>query len=147
MRTWFSPPVTGTVVKAPIDTDTFYKDGGGLSAETMTATTLGEENRKSIEAAYDSYIALSDEQKIALENIDGLESALNLIGKSLCGAITLGDANSDGEINLKDANRIIQYCANWDVEINLTNADINCDGKVNLKDVNKIIRLSAGYED
>lgn len=137
----------GTVVKAPIDTDSFYKDGGGLSAETMTATTLGEENRESIEAAYDSYIALSDEQKIALENIDGLESALNLIGKSLCGAITLGDANSDGEINLKDANRIIQYCANWDVEINLTNADINCDGKVNLKDVNKIIRLSAGYED
>lgn len=137
----------GTTVKSPVDVSTFTP-GGGSDAVTMTATTLGEENRNSIEAAYESYMALSDEQRIALGNVvDTLESALNLIGKSLCGAIALGDANSDGEVNLKDANRIIRYYANWDVEINLINADINCDGKVNLKDVNKIIRLSAGYEE
>ena len=48
---------------------------------------------------------------------------------------------------MKDVNRIIRYCANWDVEINLANADYNQDGKVNLKDVNALIRLLAGYND
>ena len=131
----------GTTVKAPIDKDSFTS-GGGTNAITMEATTVGAENKKSIEAAYEAYKALTDAQKEQVSNLDTLKSALALIGVEFGGGdVLLGDANEDGKVDMKDVNRIIRYCANWDVEINLANADYNQDGKVNLKDVNALIRL------
>ena len=58
----------------------------------------------------------------------------------------LGDANSDGEINSKDARLILQYDAEMDVsdEINLSVCDVNYDGKVDSKDAREILRYDAG---
>ena len=55
-----------------------------------------------------------------------------------------GDANGDGEIDLKDVVMIRKYYAGWDVEINEENADANGDGTVDLKDVVILRRFVAG---
>ena len=56
-----------------------------------------------------------------------------------------GDANEDGNIDLKDVTIITRWIVEgWDVTINESNADVNTDGIVNLKDVVIIRRFLAG---
>ena len=57
----------------------------------------------------------------------------------------IGDIDSNGTINLKDATRLMKYLANWDVEVNITAADTNGDGKVNLKDATHLMKYLAGW--
>lgn len=52
----------------------------------------------------------------------------------------IGDANSDGVVNMKDVATIIRNVAGFKVNINESQADINQDGYVNLKDVALLIR-------
>ena len=134
----------GTTVKAPVDKDSFTS-GGGTNAVTMEATTVGAENKKSIEAAYEAYNALTDAQKEQVSNLDTLKSALALIGVEFGNEenVLLGDADENGKVNLKDINRIIRHLAGWTVDINLTNADYDQNGKVNLVDVSKMIKDNA----
>ena len=47
----------------------------------------------------------------------------------------LGDANDDGNVNMKDVLLARKHLAGIEVTINLDNADCNCDGSVNMKDV------------
>ena len=50
-------------------------------------------------------------------------------------AITYGDANGDGNVDMKDVLVIRKNIAKLDVEINLSAADVNGDGSVDMKDV------------
>ena len=51
----------------------------------------------------------------------------------------LGDANSDGEVNILDATLVQTYVAKYKVEdINLTNADVNKDGIISIQDATAI---------
>ena len=59
--------------------------------------------------------------------------------------VILGDADGDGEIDVKDVVQITRYLAGgWDVAIDMTVADVNKDGKVNLKDAVLLRRYLAG---
>ncbi len=50
-------------------------------------------------------------------------------------AITLGDANGDGNVNAQDYAVLMQYLNEWDgVEVNEFAADVNGDGKLNGRD-------------
>ena len=57
-----------------------------------------------------------------------------------------GDVNGDGLVNNKDATRMFQYIANWDVEVNEDALDINGDGKVNSKDATRIFQYMADWD-
>jgi len=59
---------------------------------------------------------------------------------------TPGDANGDGKVNNRDAARILQYLAGWDVEVNLKAMDVNGDGKVNNRDAARILQYLAGWD-
>ena len=51
----------------------------------------------------------------------------------------LGDANSDGDVNILDATLVQTYVAKYTVEdINLTNADVNKDGIISIQDATAI---------
>ncbi len=52
--------------------------------------------------------------------------------------VLYGDANSDGDVNIKDATYIQKYCAGMVTELNRTASDVNVDGSVNIKDVTVI---------
>ncbi len=54
--------------------------------------------------------------------------------------ITVGDVNSDGEINIADANTVIAIVLGDDSE-HAANADVNGDGEINVADVNAVIDL------
>ena len=63
--------------------------------------------------------------------------------------ILWGDANGDGNVNTKDATRILRYYAELTPasEIDLIAADVNGDGNVNTKDATRILRYYADLID
>lgn len=56
---------------------------------------------------------------------------------------SLGDVNSDGKVNIKDAARLTKYLADKTVEINKDAADANDDDVINIKDVARLIKHIA----
>ena len=60
--------------------------------------------------------------------------------------IKLGDANGDGEVNMKDVLLVRKYMAGSAVEMDMLAADATDDGAVNMKDVLAIRKHVAGIE-
>lgn len=58
---------------------------------------------------------------------------------------TLGDVNSDGSVDLRDASMLIKYLGGYDGAIDCEVSDLNGDMSVDFKDVSALIRVSAGY--
>ena len=58
--------------------------------------------------------------------------------------VVYGDANGDGEINLKDVLAARKYVAGMETEIDLVASDVNKDGAVNMKDILLIRKFIAG---
>ncbi len=61
---------------------------------------------------------------------------------------TIGDANMDGQVNIKDATAIQKYIAGLtteaDLDFSYKNSDVDTDGKVTVKDATKIQKFIAG---
>ena len=68
-------------------------------------------------------------------------------------AVAYGDANGDGEVNMKDLVLIRRYVAFYDDETGLSvvsveaGADVNGDGAVNMKDIVMLRRYLADYDE
>jgi len=56
-----------------------------------------------------------------------------------------GDINGDGVLNGEDVNRLMQYLAGWNVDVNELALDVNGDGRSNNKDVSRLIQHLAGW--
>ena len=62
-------------------------------------------------------------------------------------AVTYGDVNGDGNVNLSDISMMLQAIAKWDITgYNATAGDVNGDGAVNLSDVSKTLQAIAKWE-
>lgn len=59
--------------------------------------------------------------------------------------ILLGDVSKDGSMNNIDAATVLQYAADWEVEVDPRLADVNCDGKVNNIDAAMMLQYAAGW--
>ena len=57
-----------------------------------------------------------------------------------------GDINGDGKVNNRDAARLMQYLAGWDVECVTAAMDVNGDGKVNNRDAARLMQYLAGWD-
>ena len=49
--------------------------------------------------------------------------------------LTLADVNEDGDLNQKDAEDILKYITDNEVQINEEAGDIDGDGNINLRDI------------
>ena len=67
-------------------------------------------------------------------------------GKIEVCAYTLGDTDGNGTINIRDAALILQYCAKWDVEIDLGGADADGNGTINIRDAALILQYCAKWD-
>ena len=57
-----------------------------------------------------------------------------------------GDINGDKKVNSKDATRLMQYLAHWDVEVDEALLDVNGDDKVNSKDASRLMQYLAHWD-
>ena len=57
-----------------------------------------------------------------------------------------GDINHDGKLNNRDATRLLQYLAGWEVEADERYLDVNNDNKVNNRDATRLLQYLAGWE-
>ena len=57
-----------------------------------------------------------------------------------------GDINGDGKVNARDVTKLLQYLAEWDVEVVEAALDVNGDGKVNARDVTTLKQYIAGWD-
>ena len=57
-----------------------------------------------------------------------------------------GDINGDGKVNNRDAARLMQHLAGWDVEYEKAALDVNGDGKVNNRDAARLLQYLAGWD-
>lgn len=57
-----------------------------------------------------------------------------------------GDINGDGIPNNRDAARLLQYLAGWDVDYNIDALDVNGDGIVNNRDAARLLQYLAGWD-
>ena len=60
--------------------------------------------------------------------------------------ILYGDVNSDGIIDGLDATRLLQYLAEWDVEIDSAAADVYNDGVIDGLDVTTLLKYLAEWD-
>ncbi len=56
-----------------------------------------------------------------------------------------GDANGDGVVSGRDATRVVQHVAGWNVTIDVNAADANGDGTVSGRDATRIVQYVAGW--
>lgn len=56
-----------------------------------------------------------------------------------------GDANGDGNVTGRDATRVVQHVAGWNVTIDMNAADANGDGTVSGRDATRIVQYVAGW--
>jgi len=88
------------------------------------------------------------------ETADGYDSVVycTVCGEELsrehfeASAYIPGDINGDGKVNNRDAARLLQYLAGWDVEVVEEALDANGDGKVNNRDAARILQYLAGWD-
>ena len=57
-----------------------------------------------------------------------------------------GDINGDGILNNRDAARLLQYLAGWNVDYNIDALDVNGDGIVNNRDAARLLQYLAGWD-
>ncbi len=58
---------------------------------------------------------------------------------------TSGDLTGDGEMDTRDATRLVQHLSNWDAEL-MGSADFNNDGAVDTRDATRLIQYLSGWE-
>jgi len=61
-------------------------------------------------------------------------------------AVTRPDLNTDGEVDGRDALKIVRCFMGLDASCDLTNADVNSDGEVDGRDALKIVRCFMGLD-
>ena len=61
-------------------------------------------------------------------------------------AYTPGDINGDGNVNNRDAARLMQYLAGWDIECEEAALDVNGDGNINNRDAARLMQYLAGWD-
>ena len=57
-----------------------------------------------------------------------------------------GDANGDGNVDIKDLVLFSQHLAGWNVSLDEFLSDCNCDGKINIKDIVLLAQYLANWD-
>ena len=117
-----------------------------FTGETTTFATL---TFHISESASDNYIAdiAVNYNPDNIYNLAEEDIELTVINGSITVyACIPGDINGDQKVNNKDASRLMQYLAGWDVTVNESALDTNGDGKVNNKDASRLMQYLAGWD-
>lgn len=120
-----------------------YTSNSEIVLMTFKCKVTGEVDKASVEVTLKNNDVIGPVESNG--NIDTIPSTV--VGcKLFLGDFLPGDANGDGEVDLRDAVRVTQYYNGWDVEINLAAADANGDGEIDLRDAVRITQYYNGWD-
>lgn len=114
-------------------------DGTVLRTEAVTKVTGASSYTPDAEGTYYCELVLTD----------GYSQRITWKSEAIVVAAEIripGDANNDGEVDIYDVLRIMQYSAGWSVSLAKSNADVNASGSVDLNDALLILRYGAGED-
>lgn len=117
-----------------------YKDGTDVYDVDFSQITPDN-----VEILIDGYtVTLIDTEMEYVEDEPRLQLNLRLVRNDR----TVGDADGNRKLDIRDALRILQYLRRQKVpeEINLTNADVNGDGLADLQDARVILQAVSGWD-
>ena len=60
--------------------------------------------------------------------------------------VLFGDVNKDGKVDGIDAGLLLQFLADWDVEIDRNAADVNVDGEIDGRDAGLLLQYLAEWD-
>lgn len=123
-----------------------------FTSETATFATLSFHISESAPDNYRANISVDFDPDDVYQNDPAnpgeyIDVGLNVVN----GAVTVyacipGDINGDQKVNNRDASRLMQYLAGWDVTVNDPALDTNGDGKVNNRDASRLMQYLAGWD-
>ena len=102
-----------------------------VAVETISVSAIKEQDEQILVGAEPTATATETEAEPATTAMDVTP-------------VLYGDANDDGEINMKDVLALRKYLAEIPVDLNWEASDANRDGKVNMKDVLLLRQYIAG---
>ncbi len=134
MEPTYAPTCAPTVAPSDAYSDPAYPFEGDITEEGYC---IGSYTDMSY---YENNVSLNTKESVDKNKKELLEIAYNVR--------TAGDANKDGQVNIKDATAIQKYIAGLtteaDPDFSYKNSDVDTDGQVNIKDATKIQKFIAG---
>lgn len=115
------------------------------SGDAVFATLTYKVNENASNNASSDIELSVDEDNIYNLNETNVKSR-TVNGKVSVQTVIAGDINNDSKVNNKDVSRLMQYLANWHVEVNTSVIDCNGDSKVNNKDVSRLMQYLANWD-
>jgi len=148
MILWLMPAgkrVSGTITSFNSETDPItvelYKDGVLAYSQVLTGLSAAY--------AFETVAAGTYIMRISKAGHITKEIAVTVGSEDVTAAVTIyqtGDVNGDGLVNNRDAARLLQYLAGWDVEVVEEALDINGDDFVNNRDAARLLQYLAGWD-
>lgn len=130
----------------------------GDATMMLTATETGDADYRLITGITDKFYTVENLTaegtflyKVKALYIDGTESDWSNIEEVTLfentPAFQLGDVNHDGDVNIADVTRLIDYLLDTTTDIYLDCADVKADGDINIADVTALIDLLLNNEN
>lgn len=116
-----------------------------FSSDDIYATLTFKISNDARENTFASVRIIYDEDEVFDINDNNVPCNIVNGGISILSCVP-GDINGDQKVNSKDVSRLMQYLANWDVEVVEATLDVNGDSKVNSKDVSRLMQYLAHWD-
>ncbi len=140
-----APPEVERLYLKSLPYITEYKAGDTLNTDGLTVIAGYEDGAE--EAIFSGYTCEYDFSEAGTQTVTvafGGKTAFFEV--SVKEAFISGDVNGDGVINGRDSGLLLQYLAEWDVEIVEEAADTNGDGVVNGRDSGLLLQYLADWD-
>lgn len=83
---------------------------------------------------------------LMIPSAENIQILPDIIPDEIPDDVLYGDVNDDGVIDGLDATRLLQFLAEWDVEINIETSDVNADGVVDGLDATRLLQYLAEWD-
>lgn len=132
------------------ETIIFRDNGDGTF--TGRAVSAGTYTLKAVWQGKESHFGVDTEAERVLMNTITVQNkhctdlySVELASFDVTGVL-YGDVNKDGKVNGIDAGLLLQFLADWDVEIDRNAADVNVDGGIDGRDAGLLLQYLAEWD-
>ncbi|MFR1518429.1 MAG: dockerin type I domain-containing protein [Clostridia bacterium] len=139
------PPAVSELYLKSLPSVTEYCVGDALNTENLLVVAVYADH--STKALYSGFTCDYDFSSAGLKTVTvGFGGKTAAFDVTVTAAFQYGDLNGDDNIDGKDAGLLLQYLAEWDVEVVQAAADVNADDDVDGKDAGLLLQYLADWD-